>query len=44
MTSCWVSKGKKPVQGNPGGLVVGKQDDMTSESELVLKCRKEEGY
>lgn len=35
MTSCWASKGKTPVHGNPGGQVLGKQDDMTSESELV---------
>jgi hypothetical protein len=38
MTSCWVSKGEKPVHGNPGGQVLGKQDDMTSESELVFEA------
>lgn len=43
MTSCWVSKGKTPVHGNPGGQVLGKQDDMISASELVLKRRNEEG-
>lgn len=44
MTLIWVSKGKKPVHGNPGGQVVGKQDDMTSESELALKRRKHIGF